>query len=62
MGPHLVRGRSSRRECVSRDCNVALLNFGSLPAGLLVAPRMVRGRPSQFKGAFGVAARSLRDP
>jgi hypothetical protein len=30
--------------------------------GLLAAPRMVRGRPSQVKGAFGVAARSLRDP
>jgi len=30
--------------------------------GLLVVPRMVRGRSSQFKGFFGVAARSLRDP
>ncbi|GAA0907989.1 hypothetical protein [Pseudonocardia zijingensis] len=30
--------------------------------GLLMAPRIVRGRPSQVKGASGVAARSLRAP
>jgi hypothetical protein len=27
-----------------------------------VAPRIVRGRPSEVKGAFGVAPRSLRAP
>jgi hypothetical protein len=41
--------------------------IGSWPVGrwwwgLLAAPRIVRGRPSRLKGAFGVAARSLRDP
>jgi hypothetical protein len=33
-----------------------------LSQGLLAAPRIVRGRPSQLKGACGVASRSLRDP
>ena len=43
------------------DWNVALLNFGSLADGPLVAPRIVRGHPSPVNGAYGVAARSLRD-
>jgi hypothetical protein len=55
IGARCASAPSTRRIGASRmDHRQALLRWG-----LLVAPRIVRGRPSQVKGAFGVASRAL---